>query len=286
MSSDLFHRAYRLVVGTTEIDARAGVGLNSLRIAFAVQRDEKRTPNAVEVRVWNLSEGNRKAIASRQSVPISLEAGYVDDVGQLFLGDLRTARTSREGPDLITCVSGGDGEAAIRSARINRTFRAGTPVKEVLKALAGQLNIAAGNLGTIGSVSYADGSSTLQRAQTMSGLIYDELEDLCRSCGLRWSVQDSALQLRRGDEPVGDRKGPLLRADSGLIGEPQVETDRVKGTLVTCAALLLPDVIPGVAVRVESEAFSGNLVVTQTEHRGDTHGGDWFVTFTGRPYGA
>jgi hypothetical protein len=284
--TDFFLRAYRLQVGTVEIDARSGVGLNSLRIAFSIQRDEKRTPNAIEIRIWNLSEGNRKALASAENVSVSLEAGYANNVGQLFLGDLRSARTVREGPDLVTCVSGGDGEKAIRSARINRTFKAGTPVKEVLRALSQQLTIGAGNLGTIGNVTYADGSTTLKRAQTMSGLIYDELEDLCRSCGLRWSVQDSALQLRRGDAPVGERQGPLLRADSGLIGQPQVELDRKKGTLVTFEALLLPDVIPGVPVRCESDAFSGNLVVLATEHVGDSHGSEWYVRGTGRPYGA
>jgi hypothetical protein len=48
--------------------------------------------------------------------------------------------------------------------------------------------------------------------------VFDELEHITRSCGLRWSVQDSALQLRDG-LPVGDRQGPLFRKDSGLIGE-------------------------------------------------------------------
>lgn len=283
--SELFARAYRLIVGTTEIDALQGVGSTSLRIAFSVSRDDKRTPNNVEVKCWNLSPGNRKALETAQNVPVSLEAGYVGDVGQLFLGDLRSARTEHAPPDKITCVSGGDGEATIRSARINRTFKAGTPVKEVLKALAQQLNIGAGNLGTIGDVAYADGSTTIKRALTCAGLIYDELEDHCRSCGLRWSVQDSALQLRRGDEPIGETQGPLLRADSGLIGTPTVETDRKKGTLVSGVALLRPDLIPGVSFRVESLSFEGNLVCTATVHTGDTHLQEWYVNFTGRPYG-
>ncbi len=284
--SDLFNRAYRLIVGTTEIDALQGVGANSLRIGFSVSRDEKRTPNSVEIRVWNLTKASRKALESAQNVSVSLEAGYAGDVGQLFLGDLRSARTEHTPPDHVTCVSGGDGEAAIRTARINRTFKAGTPVKEILNTLAQQLNIGAGNLGTIGAVAYADGSTTIRRALTCAGLIYDELEDHCRSCGLRWSVQDSALQLRRGDEPVGDLKGPLLRDDSGLIGTPTVETERKKGTLVSGTALLRPDLIPGVAFRVESEAFEGNLVCTATQHVGDTHSQEWYVHWTGKPYGA
>jgi hypothetical protein len=186
---------------------------------------------------------------------------------------------------LITCVSGGDGEAAIRGARINRTFKAGTPVKEILKALAASLNIGAGNLNSIGAVAYADGTTAIRRALTCAGLTYDELEDHCRSCGLRWSVQDSALQLRRGDAPVGDTQGPLLRADSGLIGKPQVETDK-KGTLVSGTCLLRADLIPGVPFRVESDAFEGNLVAIATQHDGDSHQAQpWYVNWTGRPYG-
>ena len=302
-----FQRAYRLNIGSIDIDARAGVGLNALRVAFSVERDVKRQPNNCEIRVYNLTRAHRAELAKLSSVRVRLEAGYVGDLGTIFDGDLRTARTRREGPDLVTCASAGDGETQCRIARINRTFAAGTPVDTVLRELGKALGAGAGNLEQFHGRHLLNGSQRISRALTLSGPVYDELEFFCRSCGLRWSVQDSALQLRDAGLPVGDRQGPLLRPDTGLIGEVQVETvvagaEKVHGlvkdsktlrgegftagtTKVTGVSLLRPDLIPGTAFRVESQAFTGNLVCVATTHVGDSHSTDqWSVEWTGRPY--
>jgi hypothetical protein len=288
--ADLFKRAFRLVVGTTEIDARSGAQENGLRIAFSVSRDEKRTPNNAEIRVWNMSPRDRAALSKAESVSVSLEAGYVDDVGQIFLGDLRSVRHSHEqNGDIITTVCGGDGEANLRAARINRTFPAGTPVSAVLKGLASALGLAPGNSAAAAA---ALGTARLGKARTLSGLCYDELEAFCRTQGLRWSVQDSALQVRTEGLPVLPTTGPLLRNDSGLIGHLEVERNakvgkdgKARGTIVSGTCLLRADIIPGVAFRVEGPEFQGNLVSTQTQHTGDSGTPEWFCHFSGRPYG-
>ncbi len=285
--SELFSRAYRLVVGDREIDATTGVGSTGLRIGFAIARDETRVPNSCEIRCYNLARTTREALAKSATVTVSLEAGYVGSVGQLFLGDLRTVRTHREGPDLITTVSGGDGEAALRTARIAKTFPAGTPVSTVLQGLATALGVDRGNVADASRILTG---RKLARAQTLHGVVYDELEDFCRSNGLRWSVQDSALQIRSGDEPVRGTLAPLLRADSGLIGEPEVQTKgkaqtgRAGQRVVSFSALLRADIIPGQPVALESEAFSGPVVVVETTHQGDSHQGAWQVDAVGRPY--
>jgi hypothetical protein len=137
-----------------------------------------------------------------------------------------------------------------------------------------------------------NGSKTLSRSLTLRGSVFDELECITRSCGLSWSIQDSALQIREVGAPVSDRRGPLLRSDSGLIGEVEVETVAKEepgfpaGSVRVCgAALLRPDLIPGVPFRVESEAYTGNLVCTATVHNGDSHSTDnWRIDWTGRPY--
>jgi hypothetical protein len=287
-----FQRAYCLTVGTVEVDARAGVGLNALRIAFAVERDVKRIPNNAEVAIWNLNRSSREALAKLANVPVRLEAGYVGETGVVFQGDLRSCRSKREGTDIITRVSGGDGEVRIRTARINRTFAAGTPIGTVIRDLGKALGVGEGNLRQFLGAQLRNGSKTLSRSLTLRGSVFDELECLTRSCGLSWSVQDSALQLREVGAPVGDRQGPLLRPDSGLIGEVEVETVAKDepgfpaGSVRVCgAALLRPDLIPGVSFRCESQAYTGNLVCTATGHNGDSHSTDnWRIDWTGRPY--
>jgi hypothetical protein len=288
-----FFRAYRVTVGTVQIDALGGVGTTGMRIAFNVERDHKRAPNNAELAIWNLSEGSREALARLDVVPVQIEAGYADDVGVVFLGDLRSARSRRDGPDIITRVSAGDGESKIRTARVNRTFARGTPVGDVIGQLGKALGVSPGNLSQFQGARLANGSSTLTRALTISGAVSDELERLCRSCGLDWSVQNGVLQLRDTSVgPVGSETGPLLRVDTGLLGE--VETERasetkdglVKGqTIVSGRCLMRADLVPGKSARIESEAFTGNVVVRATTHAGDSHSSDpWHVEFTAVPY--
>ena len=288
-----FFRAYRVTVGTVQIDALGGVGVGGMRVAFSVERDHKRTANNCELAIWNLSKGSAQALAKLDVVPVQIEAGYADDTGVIFLGDLRSARTKRDGPDTVTRVSAGDGESKLRTARINRTFARGTPVGDVLGQLGRALGVNPGNLTQFQGARLANGLTTLQRALTISGAVSDELERLTRSCGLDWSVQNGVLQLRdAGVGPVGTERGPLLRPDTGLLGE--VETERatetkdgvVKGqTIVSGRCLMRADLVPGKSLRVEAEAFTGNLVCRSTTHSGDSHSSDqWTVDWTGVPY--
>lgn len=311
MSTTSFFRAYRIVVGNIEIDAREGVGANSMHIAFSVERDHKRTPNNAELVLWNLSQGSRDALSKLATVPVLIEAGYADDVGVIFLGDLRSARSRREGPDIITRVSAGDGEAKIRTARINKTFKSGTPIGDVLGALGKALGVKPGNVERFRSAALANGGRTLTRALTVSGSVFDELDRVCRSCALDWSVQNSELQLRDSTAPAtGFAEGPLLRSDSGLIGDVETEvstktverfktevidgvehktankvTSLVSQTVVSGSCLMRADLTPGRGFRVESSEFEGNLLCRSTVHQGDSHSTDgWVVQFTGVPY--
>lgn len=289
-----FIRAYRIVVGTVEIDAREGVGQNSLRVAFNVERDHKRAPNNAEVAVWNLSRGSREALAKLDVVPVRIEAGYADGVGVIFQGDLRSARSRREGPDIITRVSAGDGESKIRTAKVSRTFARGTPVGDVLGQIARSLGVSEGNLSQFKGAQLANGSRTLTRAITISGAASDELERWCRSCGLEWSVQSGALQLRETGRPVGTGQGPLLRADSGMIGDTETERATkteggvVKGQqIVSGVCLMRSDLVPGRSFRVESSVggFTGDLTCVKTVHDGDSHSDSpWYVSWSGVPY--
>lgn len=281
----LVDRSYRLVVGTTEIDARAGVDPSTFRIQFAVERDLGRAPNQVDVIVHNLNVDHRSSLEAAQSISVSLEAGYLDNLGVIFLGDLRTAVTRKQGGTYATQVSGGDGENKLQTARVNKTYLAGTPIREVLRDIGRQLGVAPGNLNTFGPITLRNGSDRLEGAYTASGLCFDELQRVCESIGARYSVQDSALQLHTEGEPINQQQGLLLSETSGLIGEPEVEV--VKGdVMVTCVSLMQPDLTPGKLFRVESNKISANMIAQRTIHRGDSHGTEWYVLATGKVYDA
>ncbi len=163
---------------------------------------------------------------------------------------------------------------------------------DVIGQLGKALGVSPGNLAHFHNAQLANGSRTLSRALTLTGSVFDELERVTRSCGLDWSVQSGALQLKTAGQPVGSDEGPLLRRDTGLIGDPETERAQetkdglVKGqTIVTGQCLMRADLVPGRSLRVEHLNFEGNLVCRATTHKGDSHGDqDWLVDFTGVPY--
>src|SRR5690606_17359770 len=112
---------------------------------FTVERSLKPQPNAAEVRVWNLSPTNRQTLEQLDGVPVKLEAGYGDTLSTLYLGELRRARTHREGVDLVTVISSGDGEDKLRKARVNVSLAKNSTTQDVLRKLVQALGVAPGN---------------------------------------------------------------------------------------------------------------------------------------------
>jgi len=104
--------------------------------------------------------------------------------------------------------------------------------------------------------------------------VYDELERVTTSCGLAWSVQDGALQIRERGQPVRGTRGALLRVDTGLIGDPEVEIaiatkdGAIQGQPIVHGVCLLRNRCqPGKPARVESLAFTGNLVIVKATYK-------------------
>lgn len=61
-------------------------------------------PPTAKVSIYNLSAKSRGALQDVESLPALVEAGYGSDLGQLCLGDLRNARSRKQGPDWITTL--------------------------------------------------------------------------------------------------------------------------------------------------------------------------------------
>lgn len=273
--TEFFNRAFRVEVGD-----RAFSNANALRFTFSVERDAKLTPNACTVSLYNLAESTRHDLEAQTFIPVRIQAGYEDDAGQLFLGGLRTAESTRNGADWITEVRGGDGEKEILQARIAKTFSSGTSYKVVLSSLVDALGVRRGNLGSLEQPTLiSSGSSSLARALTLRGGVAEELEAMTRSLGLEWSIQDGSFQVAASGQPA-QTQSTVLSGDSGLVEVPSVDKDG----LVSGTALLIPDLLPGRTFRVESDRVTSNLVCTKTVHSGDSESTEWYVHFTGKPY--
>lgn len=269
---ELFGRAWRITISTVQIEAS--------RCSFTIARSLRPEPNTAEVRVWNLAPNTRQALELLDGVPVKIEAGYeAAPLSTLYLGELRRARTHREGVDLVTEIASGDGEQKLRTARVKVSVAKNATTQDVLRKLVQALGVAPGNSAqAIQRLRLAGIGDLFSGGTVLYGSASREMSNVCRSCGLEWSVQDGALQLLPRAQAL-EGSAILLTARTGLVGSPTVDG---KGRL-SARSLLVPDMMPGRKVVVEAEHIKGAWRVDVANVTADTHGQDWYHDIEGTP---
>jgi len=265
MGINLFGRRAVLTVGTTQIDG--------LRVVFKINQSDKPEPNGSEISVYNLSETTRGKIQD-QTLPVILEAGYEDNIAQIFSGDIRKdgVSSARSGPDWITTFKSLDGGQAFIESRIQESFKAGTKLGPVLKKLAKSAGVGIGNALTKLAAGDPTGALTeFTEGVTLSGRNSREMERLFRSVGYDYSVQDGQLQVTNIGQAT-DQTAVLLSAATGLIGSPE---PGAKG-LTKIRSLLQPIIRPRRKLQLSTVELQGFYVARRVLHTGDTHGQSWY----------
>lgn len=254
--------------------------IEGLRVQFKVQKSDKPEPNKAEILIYNLSEELRAELDQDKGVRVLLQAGYKDDLAQLFAGESRFVNHKVEGVDVVTKIEALDGGRAYRFARANESFGPGAKVGDVVKKLVGQLAKDPGNaLQKAGEMAreFVDG-------YTVSGPAAAELSSLLEAEGYSWSIQDGRVELLKATETLADEV-PLLSPDTGLIGSPELSApEKKKGPAqLKCKALLMPQLRPGSKFRLESKGRKGDYKAKAVGHSGDTHGNDWYTEIAALP---
>ena len=297
--SDLFRRQWRIHVGTIRIEglgAGDGAERAGLDCAFEIESTVQREPNTASLKIWNLSPQHRRILESSSTLPVQVEAGYLNATSVLFAGDVRVSESRRRAAmhrtsagrygrlgktndivDVCTEIEAEDGGTAWRSARVQRSYSAGTSVSAVLADCVDALGIGRGNLADFDAAARIAGGDiqTYNEGTVLTGAAHAELDRIVRSCGLTWSVQKGALQLRGGAQSI-TMTAVRLSPGSGLLGSPSVGADGY----VTATSLLNGTLSPGRPVVLESRDVSGSYSVRRVRHVGDTAGADWFSELT------
>lgn len=260
----LFRRTWRVQVGTWASE--------ELDIAFKVKRSLAATPGTCELTLYNLSAAHRSELRpnafGRLRAFCQLDAGYEGTRSMLFRGDTRRIEHKRDGTEWVTVVTAGDGEHAIRNARVVASFAPDTTLAAVVRALAQSMGVGEGNLASV-----VGRFGAIARAGTvLHGQAAQELTRICTAAGLEWSVQDGALQLLVRGQAL-QREAIVLSPETGLLGSPE----RCGWRRIKLSALIQPDLVPGRRVVVESSTASGEYRIIEAEYAGDTGGEDWNV---------
>lgn len=271
----LFGRVCRLSIGS--------LGLEGFDVTFRVKRSLWSFVNSAEISVYNLSLEHRNQIylnaRRRRFDVVRLEAGYKDATWLLFRGDVRVAKTDREGPNWITRITAADGMRGVQTGRVYRSFAPGATVDTVLRALADALGVGVGNAAdAVRQASLNRVGDRFPSGTVLAGSAARELTRLTASAGLEWSIQDGVLQVL----PVrGSLRTTALRLtpSTGLLTPPITGINR----LTTFQAALLPDLVPGRrVVTAETEGSRGDFTIVSAEYTGATAGEDWTASLVCR----
>ncbi len=268
--SDLFRRSWRIQIGSLDV--------STLACRFKASRSLMGYAGTLDLEVRNLSDAHRRELLAspRRRTSVEVQAGYENARALIFRGDLRKVVPARDGTDWVLKVTAGDGEHALRNARVSQSFAAGATLDQVVRAIADAMGVGAGNAvtalrgATLGAL-----DATFAEGTILHGLAAAELTRLTSSAGLTWSIQDGVLQvLPRGGALA--REALLLSPSTGLIGAPEIVNRRT----ITVKALLIPGLVPGQQVVLDSGIARGAWRISTAEYTGDTHGQEWTATLT------
>jgi hypothetical protein len=272
--------------------------LKGLDVDFTITRSLDVTANTAELLIYNLSEASRKHLAQQATdngVVCKIDAGYredpfaasvsaaltgivPDESPQIFLGEMRTVTSVREGADWITRLSAGDGDQ-LKKQRVSFSVGPGASFQSVVNKMVD--GVKAGVKDSARALlkgEFAEVGKALTEGFSVDGYLGDELPRVLRSGGLEMSVQNGQLQIL----PIGKALGDVaikLTPNTGLVGSPEVGN---KGR-VTVRCLLTSKVYPGRKIKVESQNVTGVYRCHTITYAGQTAGNDWYCDIEAEP---
>jgi hypothetical protein len=261
---DLFDRAYSLQVEDLLI--------TQVNVSFEVKRSlSAKVANSAEFKIYNLNDDNRKKLQGMQDVFVSFEAGYTQGQSLIFRGELREAWSVKERNEWITTVTSATALKKRKKARVNKSFPPGTSVATILTACAKALGVGLGNVDKKAATAqlWNVKPASFSTGYVASGDALSQLDRVCRSCGLEWSIQDNQLQLLDRGRALQE-SGIILSQSSGLVGSPELG----KGGVVRCTTIMVPGLYPGRRVELRTHHVNGVFRVETTHHRGEFMGRD------------
>lgn len=266
-----------------------GLDLSLLHIKFSVKRSDTMTPNAAEIRIYNLEEQTANRIQKEFSKVI-LQGGYNDNFGVIFQGNIKQVLKGRETPtDTFIDIIAGDGDLSYNFAVVNSTIAAGATQKEQIEAAAGAMKAGGTGLGHVTNLP----SAKLPRGKVMFGMARDYLKQSANSSQQSWSIQDGQINFVPMTSYLPG-EAVILTSKTGLIGTPTQTNEginlqclmnpkikisgRVKLDNASIARMKIDLSQPGSPANIPAPVSSdGVYYVLNIEHNGDNRGTDWYT---------
>lgn len=253
--------------------------IENLKIVFDCEKTNESTPNSAEIQIYNLSERSRGLLEAKNT-RIELLGGYrgfnangslntgtfsPGTVDAIFIGDISRVIHKVDRTDIVSTIEVEDGGNRYRQSRLNKGYPPNTRLQLILDDLVTSLGLAKGAQIDIPNKTYANGVA-------MTGSAKDSLDKICKSNGLEWSIQNESVQIIQKNSNLNTSL-ILLNSDTGLIGSPDKTKEGIEFT-----SLLMPVLIPGKRVKIESKFISGVYKIRKVNHKGSNKSDDSFLS--------
>lgn len=244
------------------------IEIKDLRIAFDIKKTRKREQNKAEIKIYNLNSTTRSKIKD-EGVNIELYAGYVDDIGLIFKGDIREIEHTGDSENIVTTITGGDGDNALQKSTINETIKGGSSLKGYIESLVKKLEDI-----KVGKIVGLDGLEGNQTATTFTGTVRDELDRLALKYDFEYTIENHVVNVTRNNSHIG--MSEIISAETGMIGSPVAKEDGVE-----VKVLLNNNLKCNALFRLESEFLKRDYRIDELTFNGDTHSTEYYSLIKG-----
>lgn len=232
--------------------------------------------------VNNLSATSRSGIQKNQVV--ILNAGYEDDMGVLFVGQVASCSHRQNGVEWQTKITATAALDQWLNTQINKTYAENTKAEDIVRDLLNIFGLEVGVFQLVENVGYP-------RGRVCSGKLKDILTEIViNECKSRFLIR--ANQIIINNPADGVTKGYLLTPDTGLLFQSDdsnvtsVEAPQTKGASAEKKAeeektwkrqcLLNYRMGPGDQIQIQSRDLNGKFLIVSGKHKG-TPTGNWLT---------
>ncbi len=244
-------------------NAGDGVELSGLKITFNITRPDTSYPATAMFKIYNLSRNTASRIRQNEFTQIKFVAGYQDNFGLIFSGQIQYSYSGRENPtDTYVVIQAADGDQAHNFAVLNTTLAAGYTQQDVHTALMKPIGV----YDIVAGATPEFATTKAPRGKPMFGMHRDEVSSLAAQCKATWRYENGRLQMVPENAYLAD--AIVLNSKTGLIGMPE---QTIKGGInVKC--LINPNIQLATLIRIDNKSINQVGLSSQDIASGSTAG--------------
>ncbi len=275
-----FNRNYVLTV--TNLKTQQQIEITNLKMAFSLKRDTDSMSSKAKIQVYNLSITTRDfltVVNKKDSTPnleVELKCGYgynKKDLKTIIRGKAVGFHEWKP-PESISTFQVSDGLFEQTLAKINNSYKKGTPYKKIVQDLLDSIGL------PVTKSDLNDIQGSLPKARVFNSSPKRCLDDLGQLLGFRYFVENSFQSVRlksKDNSAAAERSAFSLDLNSGLLGQPFQ-----RGDYIMAKCLFNPNIRINDYVTLKSSTLlsEGTYRVVAMDCKGDTYGQPWEMKLT------